>query len=99
MTDRELLEAAARSIGRDYNDPAHYLNEDGSPWNPKDNTSDAFRLAMRHEMLIDFMDGTVIAGRDMPEVTVDFDPDDKTLASVRFAILYAAAKVSTHGTP
>jgi hypothetical protein len=74
MTDRELLEAAARAYGRvitawnDSHDVPVAVLDDGSYWQPLHNNhvtdclGDALRLAVKLRMTIDFNDTGVFAG-------------------------------------
>ena len=86
MTDRELLELAAKAAGywaADFNCPANLPHKN---WNPLTDDGDALRLAVRLEMCVDFMDRRVIAG-ELPEVVIDFNGD------YRRAIVRAAAEL------
>jgi len=105
MTDRELLELAAKAAGIKvrgyYEDEDSLLIKPGpglptAKWNPRDNSADALRLAVQLEMLVDAMDGRVVAGgTNSPEVVIDFKIDeDDPYAATRRAIVRAAAAIS-----
>jgi hypothetical protein len=90
MTDRELLEAAAKAAEIEVT----AIVADGIPhrfgggyWNPLTDDGDALRLAVKLAMCVDFMDGRVIAGV-MSEVVIDFEDED-----YRRAIIRAAAEI------
>lgn len=53
MTDRELLELAAKAAGYDYAKHGGYIVVDGIPgnWNPLVDDGDALRLAVKLELL------------------------------------------------
>ncbi len=62
MTDRELLEAAARAAGgipvplvwiRPFDDELTPINNRGEPWNPLTDDGDALRLAVKLGISID----------------------------------------------
>ena len=99
MTDRELLENAAKAAGIDCkgwvmpggrSDGWYGMytgsDEDGSylRWNPLTDDGDALRLAVKLEMCVDFMDRRAIAGA-WPEVVIDFEDNDYRRAIVRAA--------------
>ncbi len=103
MTDRELLELAAKAAG--FTD-AEWAAEQASIctvqagkgfqpfWNPLRDDGDALRLAVKLEMLVDAMDGRVIVGTNSPEVVIDFKIDgDDPYAATRRAIVRAAAEI------
>ena len=92
MTDRELLEMAAKSIGLTlrYN----YLGgrDANQPWNPLEDDGDALRLAvklnMKLEKVVSCLGSAWVAdGRCMESVGSD------QMASVRRAIVRAAASI------
>jgi hypothetical protein len=72
MTDRELLELAAKAVRIE------------RQWNPIFDDGDALRLAAKLAMCVDFMDGRVIAG-ELSEVVIDFEDEDYRRAIVRAA--------------
>jgi hypothetical protein len=104
MTDRELLEAAAKAAGiepaGEYGSGALYVitgpqPHDAYAWNPLESDGDALRLALILRMSIDFRDdGTVNA-----EIyhltrmnTLAFEPlGDDPAAATRRAIVRCAA--------
>jgi len=87
MTDRELLELAAKAAGifdlRFDNKGVAYRNVH-IEWNPLTDDGDALRLAVKLEACIDFMDRRVVAGA-WPEVVIDFTDEDYRRAIVRAA--------------
>jgi hypothetical protein len=98
VSDRELLELAAKAAGIDYShDNAHWKHEDhcafwsyddlctcGARWNPRDDDGDALRLAVKLGLLsAPFMPLEFIAA------TGDSDP----CAATRRAITHAAAEI------
>jgi len=97
MTDRELLEAAAKAAGlkihaarqaeRDEEGCANsglWIVNGSTCWNPLTDDGDALRLAVKLEACIDFMDRRVVAGA-WPEVVIDFTDEDYRRAIVRAA--------------
>ena len=92
MTDRELLELAAKAAGIELwhedvftNGLTQKVSDNGVlRWNPLTDDGDALRLAVKLEMCIDFMDCRVIAG-NLPEVVIDFDDGNYRRALVRAA--------------
>ena len=94
MTDRELLEAAAKAAGllvRPDSRAVWVIEEDGSPvrrWKPLTDDGEAFRLAVKLELFH-------IYDMDMPRAFVHFDatePDQ--YAATRRAIVCAAAAMA-----
>jgi hypothetical protein len=91
MTSKELLELAAKAA--EYGEPVDACEfglcfEFGEGfWNPRTDDGDALRLAYQLEMVIDFMEGRVIAGQPGHEIIVDFGDD------YRLAIFLAAAEI------
>ena len=102
MTDRELLEMAAKAAGygrMQYFDEVPYVahglhGEDFFAWNPLTDDGDALRLAMKLQLLID-------TDRYMNEVVVEKDDaayseclrDTSIYAATRRAIVRAAAAI------
>ena len=107
MTDRELLEAAAKAAGL----TIEYWAQDDYPvvrdgaanvgWSPLTFDSDALRLAVKLDMIVSV--GRVEFGDfdtwedsiDMPEADVRLDP----YAATRRAIVRAAAAIAQEKTP
>ena len=92
MTDRELLEAAARAAGdipvplvwiRPFDDELTPINNRGEPWNPLSDDGDALRLAVKLGLLAD----TGLTSQFM---------ESKDCAATRRAIVCAAAAIGTH---
>jgi hypothetical protein len=92
MTDRELLEAAAKAAGK----PAPMMQDDSKGlswgngwWNPLTDDGDALRLAVRLQMAVSVCtDYTVMLGCETRE-NHRTDP----LAATRRAITRAAAEI------
>lgn len=105
MTDRELLEAAARAAGYEvasifpWSDGLHLLPGDGTvgpPWNPLTDDGDALWLAVKLRLPIGYasLDGKT----NFVTVTTDdgeeWEPEgDDPLAATRRAIVRAAAEM------
>jgi hypothetical protein len=104
MTDRELLEAAARAAGltihaghqacRDAcgaGDVGLWISNVTTCWNPLTSDSDALRLAVKLEIDLCFGANYVIAdGEQVPTVNNAGNP----CAAVRYAITRAAAAMA-----
>jgi len=99
MTDRELLELAAKAAGIRINhwvyddlDSSPAVLETGEVWNPRDDDGDALRLAVKLRLTIYHTSVGVSAsepeGRSMLELN-GTDPD----AATRRAIFRAAAEI------
>ena len=94
MTDRELLELAAKAAGYEYAKNGGYIVVDGIPgnWNPLSDDGDALRLAVRLEMDVSLgLRGAVIEQGHGHKVQ-DLDDDDP-YAAARRAIVRAAAEI------
>jgi hypothetical protein len=96
MTDRELIERAAKAHGRIKSD----LVELGA-WNPLTDDGDALRLAVKLEADVTFEDGHVLALIICQTTYKVFGwreklTDDKTVATRR-AIVRAAAAMAEEG--
>lgn len=95
MTDKELLEAAAKaaSVKLHWHAGKTYMRPDMEPmdsWNPLTDDGDALRLAVKLEMLVDLMQLRVVAGRRTPEVCIDFEEGEYCRAIVRAAAAMAS---------
>lgn len=104
MNDRELLELAAKAVGRRFNDydpdPEFGLGWCGKSgndwWNPLNDDGDAFQLAVKLKIDIMFFDG-------FEEIHADYNDyikgavieaySDDMQSSVRRAITRAAAEI------
>ena len=89
MTDRELLERAARAAGLTimWSEPykryeRFVLEKYAGPWNPLVDDGDAFRLAVKMRMLVDMEDRSVNG--------LYFEDGEDRNAAVRRAIVRAA---------
>ena len=106
VTDRELLEAAAKAAGIDMQtkamfgvdpEPGYYLVADGTApiwfwWNPLTDDGDALRLAVRLEMEIDICrTGIAVRTTDGRKV---LEGKHAGVAATRRAIVRAAAAMA-----
>ena len=107
MTDRELLELAAKSAGITW-DERFCCFYDGRlrPWNPLTDDGDALRLAVKLKLIVTFADGGagphVCAGRRLGPFSNERLPVKmfalaEELAVTRRAIVRAAASLVTSG--
>ena len=90
MTDRELLELAAKAAG------LSFWQENS--WNPLDDDGDAMRLAVKLRIDVFFhaskVEGHVAGGRIPPVRAIEReDYGDDPLAATRRAIVRAAAEI------
>ena len=106
MTDRELLELAAKAAGiHALHDPQGILRDctgfhqsmnifAGKPWNPLTDDADALRLAVKLRMDVTFNETDVFAfpydGQDGASEVINTDDD---YAATRRAIVRAAAEI------
>lgn len=103
MTDRELLELAAKAAGYDYRpeSSAIVVGEILGNWNPIDDDGDALRLAVTLRMEIDHnhpADHTPwVSVRGWPVqqpcCVEEFEDESQRLAATRRAITRAAAEI------
>lgn len=98
MTEREMLELAAKAAGITYFDvtPRGVSCENGYLWNPRADDGDAFRLAVKLNMGVSIpvhktIRADVITFRD-PFVNIREKGDDP-YAATRLAITRAAAEI------
>ena len=101
MTDRELLELAAKAAGYEYAKHGGYIVVDGIPgnWNPLTDDGDALRLAVTLHLTVSVgLSGstTVTDAFRNPLAVIkhDNDPD----ATTRRAIVRAAVRLKLEGT-
>lgn len=105
MTDRELLELAAKAAGKtidqktfgEYQD-AHrgMVVADGEHWNPLDDDGDALRLAAKLSLHIEWrLDGRVaVSPQDqVAEIYIMESSREDRIGSLRLAIVRAAAEI------
>ena len=108
-TDRELLEAAAKAAGLDLQhkplfsgdaEPGYYDYSGGTPkwtwWNPLTDDGDAFRLAVRLNLLLmPYPDDNAVrvTRLDQPDTIVSWGTPPDALAATRRAIVRAAAEI------
>lgn len=104
MTDRELLEFAAKAAGIDFNTRsgselrvAH--GDVFRAWNPLDSDGDALRLAVKLNMFVDICDdcvGTSVSPAIWEKVEIldnEYRPDNTKESVTRRAIVRAAAEI------
>ena len=95
MTDRELLEMAAKAAGAEWlSDRWVALRDDGvwHTWDPLEDDGDALRLAVKLNLLIDCVSQCARPLDDsLGWFDGDSDEDDQT--AVRRAIVRAAAEI------
>lgn len=103
MTDRELLDMAAKAAGIKVK--GIYEDEDtlqikpgpGMPparWNPLTDDGDALRLAVKLEMMVDTVNRVVSGYLSDINVDIDFEEQESDLcAATRRAIVRAAAEI------
>jgi hypothetical protein len=98
MTDRELLEAAAKAAGKEhygeYNAHAG-LKTTGGWWNPLTNSGDAFELYVKLRLTVNCSyDEVALCGQEFTqkEVFIERNGEDP-LAATRRAIVRAAAEI------
>ena len=101
MTDKELLELAAKAAGieltyvpQNTREWADFRNEHGgeTPWNPLTDDGDALRLAVKLEMELDFSDDETSATKELRVRAVEYHEGDP-YAATRRAIVKAAAEI------
>ena len=102
MSDRELLEFAAKAAGigggwqfvRGRDTPIFYRDVGGRVWNPITDDGDALRLAVKLRIDVHYDHFVVVAERVFPqEVGVAKAFDGDPLAATRRAIVRAAAEI------
>ena len=100
MTERELLELAAKAAGfnlvwdfDEYMEGPCTVDEDGFPnfWNPIDDDGDALRLAVKLELHITNANGHAWASTEFHDATEPYGSDRS--AATRRAIVRAAAEI------
>ena len=95
MTDRELLEAAAKAAGywaAEFNCPANLPHKN---WNPLTDSGDAFELAVKLRLTVNCSyDDVTLCGQEFTqkEVFIERNGEDP-LAATRRAIVRAAAEL------
>ena len=102
MSDRALLEDAAKAAGIDwFDEPAAMAGKglhmkSGPFWNPLENDGDALRLAVKLRLSVCVeLDGTWIDRHHScwPRPACFVDHADEPYAATRRAIVYAAAEI------
>ena len=106
MTDKELLELAAKAAGiellfEEMKDGSIYyyykIPGDTQGWNPLNSDSDALRLAVKLKMDISIRHATVFVTKEVPirlKIFEVFRPfDDDPYAATRRSIVRAAAEI------
>jgi hypothetical protein len=93
MTDRELLELAAKAAGISHPEGIEWVNNDlGFQWNPLTDDGDALRLAVTLQMAINITPSKVFAGDGHTGHTEVMD-SAAPYAATRRAIVRAAAEI------
>ena len=98
MSDRELLEAAAKAAGMNIEwQPCGWAhnNETGCEWNPLTDDGDAFELAVKLRLTVNCSyDDVTLCGQEFTqkEVFIERNGEDP-LAATRRAIVRAAAEI------
>jgi len=102
MSDREMLELAAKAIGKVFVDPMSW--EEGAGWNPLEDDGDALRLAVALSFSLVF-DCYPPKARDLHRASFririwalgwikeELDSEEVKCAAVRRAIIRAAAEI------
>ena len=104
MTDRELLEQAAKAAGFLnwtpmqsclFIETGHSRGNTGFHWNPLTDDGDALRLAVKLGLSIDQLSMMAVAGdfRATPVLTCTENKGDDPYAATRRAIVRAAAEI------
>jgi len=96
MTDRELLELAAKAAGYDYRPQNRVIVTDGIPsnWDPLTDDGDALRLAVKLELDIEHTNADVHAALSIPPFHRGAaGAGDDRAAATRRAIVRAAAAI------
>ena len=94
MTDRELLELAAKAAGYEYAKHGGYIVVDGIPgnWNPLTDDGDALRLAVKLDIVPRVINGVAFAWRDgVCDIQEPHNGDP--YAATRRAIVRTAAEI------
>ena len=107
MTDRELLELAAKAAGislitwtKFFDEWKFACNPCGEPWNPLTDDGDALRLAVQLDIEVRHVNGAAHAGRaNYFWCTQDWFPDGDKVAATRRAIVRAAAELAKQEAP
>lgn len=99
MTDRELLELAAKVAGVEINAVIGetFWRPDGITWNPLTDDSDALRLAVMLKLFPAMLVMGKFVGFDDMDITEEFAPDPH--AAARRAIVRAAAAIAQQEQP
>lgn len=102
MTDRELLEVAAKAAGIGacpcrMKHCHKWYGVNGQPWNPLDDDGDALRLAVRLGLEVDIGSTVAIAfKRKSQQYEEQADRNSDIYAATRRAIVRAAAEIGRH---
>jgi hypothetical protein len=108
MTDRELLELAAKAAGIGFNEKrsptgniALYCGPRVGWWNPLTDDGDALRLAVKCEIAINPWAGKTVCWHERSKATTHetHDCNDDPYAATRRAIVRAAAEVGRAKRP
>jgi hypothetical protein len=89
MTDREMLQLAAKAAGVELQDDHYWRDGFWTRWNPLTDDGDAFRLADKLQLNVDFCCYRVVRGT---KIDVLEDVENRR-AAIRRAIVRAAAEI------
>jgi hypothetical protein len=100
MTDRELLELAAKAAGLEWHDGSVWLDADADyvPWNPLTDDGDALWLAVKLRISIYFHEDNSVSvsyltGKGTVRCWTEYFNDDNAEELVRRAITSLAAEI------
>jgi hypothetical protein len=96
VSDRELLELAAKAAGTYYVEGESW--DENAGWNPLTDDGDALRLAVKLKFQIDIYYGEIASGEEgeRHQTLIGDDPDP--CAATRSAIVRAAAEIGRNMT-
>ena len=92
MSDRELLELAAKAIGGEFHSGHLYLLGQPEEWNPLNDDGDALRMAVRANIVPRSINGVCFAWADGVCDVIETHGSDQ-YAATRRAIVRAAAEI------
>jgi hypothetical protein len=103
MSDRELLEAAAKAAGIDWADgheSTGLRDQNGKVWNPLTDDGDALRLAVKLRLTVNCSyDDVTLCGQEFTQKEVFLERNgEDPLAATRRAVVRAAAEIGNGTT-
>ena len=107
MSDRDLLEAAARAAGIDHPGGEHSIHDDGRLWDcnalkwwrPLADDGDALRLAVKLRLEIDIHNtGIAVRTSNGCKILINAEDGGDAYAATRRAIVRAAAQMAQEKT-